>query len=226
VAEAAILLQTLLPPGAPLPGGLRYALARALHEVDAPPFDSLQDFSATLSRYERGDRTAAVRRLVRRAAAQGGPAATRADGERRRRSQAVVDVRRHLRAADRALYEQRLSAPWFVAPARSPASTLSRTGLAVAVVAAMLIGAVALLVPFSGSPAPPSAPLPVSTSASLQRDIPLPSERALPGPPRKRGATVRAREGRRPAAHAPARARGWSIFPRIKLVDNFPPGRH
>src|SRR5215475_7116532 len=43
VAEIAILLQLLLTCGTPrVPGALRYAVARALHDVDAPPFDSIQ----------------------------------------------------------------------------------------------------------------------------------------------------------------------------------------
>src|SRR6184192_2397220 len=53
VSEIAILLQELLPPGKTrVPGGLRYALGRALLEVDAPPFDSIEDFSRALARYE------------------------------------------------------------------------------------------------------------------------------------------------------------------------------
>src|SRR5205807_2479176 len=55
VSEIAILLQALLPPG-PVPGGLRYAMGRALLETDGPPFDSIDDFSEVLARYEKGDR--------------------------------------------------------------------------------------------------------------------------------------------------------------------------
>ena len=41
VFEIAGLLQKLIPPGtAGVPGALRYAIARALLEVDAPPVDS------------------------------------------------------------------------------------------------------------------------------------------------------------------------------------------
>jgi hypothetical protein len=67
VFEIAGLLQHLVPPGTPgVPGALRYAIARALLEVDAPPFDSLADFSHSLQRFERGDRVAVVRSLVGR----------------------------------------------------------------------------------------------------------------------------------------------------------------
>ncbi|MBW8861073.1 MAG: hypothetical protein JF601_01675, partial [Acidobacteria bacterium] len=49
VFEIAGLLQKLIPPGTPgVSGALRYAIARALLEVDAPPFDSLADFSRSL----------------------------------------------------------------------------------------------------------------------------------------------------------------------------------
>ena len=67
VFEIAILLQTLLPAGARhVPGGLRYAIARGLLEVDVPPFDSIGEFSRALERFERGDRRAAVRGALRR----------------------------------------------------------------------------------------------------------------------------------------------------------------
>jgi hypothetical protein len=67
VFEIAGLLQNLVPPGTPgVPGALRYAIARALLEVDAPPFDSLADFSRSLQRFERGDRAAVVRSLIGR----------------------------------------------------------------------------------------------------------------------------------------------------------------
>jgi len=65
--EIAIFLQTLLPPGRlAVPGGLRYTIARGLHEVDARPFDSVEDLSAALERFEKGDRRAVIGQLVRR----------------------------------------------------------------------------------------------------------------------------------------------------------------
>ncbi|HEV3058149.1 MAG TPA: hypothetical protein VGY48_07860 [Vicinamibacterales bacterium] len=65
--EAAIFLESILPSGVRVPGGLRYSLARALLDVDAPPYDSLEDFSHALARYERADRGQVVRGLVGRA---------------------------------------------------------------------------------------------------------------------------------------------------------------
>src|SRR5712671_4592334 len=67
VSEMAIFLQAMLPvPSIRLPGGLRYTIARALLDVDVPPFDSLDDFSETLTRYERGSRRQIVRRVLQR----------------------------------------------------------------------------------------------------------------------------------------------------------------
>ena len=86
VFEAALLLQSMLPDGAgQVPGALRYAIARGLLQVVAPPFASIGDFSHALERFERGDRRAAVRGLlnrmpaarppIRKAAPQPAPAA-------------------------------------------------------------------------------------------------------------------------------------------------------
>src|SRR5262245_26380446 len=107
VAEVAILLQQLLPPGTPkVPGALRYAIARALHDVDAPPFDSIHDFSAALERFETGDRTAVVRALVARATAVALDRLRARTGEDRRRLMpSSTDFRRELRAADARYYE-------------------------------------------------------------------------------------------------------------------------
>ena len=70
VLEASILLEELLNDGqAHVPGALRYTLGRGLHEVAAPPFDSLADFSAALRRFEHGERAAMVRGVYMRATA-------------------------------------------------------------------------------------------------------------------------------------------------------------
>jgi len=111
VSEAAGLLHELLPRGSHVAGSLRYAIARALLEVDAPPFDSLDEFSATLARHERGDRAAIVRGLVERATARTGGrlrAAERTPSpfDRRRSSTSTADLRRELRDADARVYDQ------------------------------------------------------------------------------------------------------------------------
>src|ERR1700736_4479684 len=71
VPQIAILLRAMLPRGGTtrVPGGLRYTIARALREVEAPPFDSLADLSSALMRQERLDRSVVLRGLYARAAA-------------------------------------------------------------------------------------------------------------------------------------------------------------
>jgi hypothetical protein len=99
VSELARLLQTLLPDGtAAVPGGLRYAIGRALLDVEAAPFDSLADFSHALERYEHGPRNEVIRGLVKRA------------GERRRNGPSTTELRRQLREMDRQLYEASVAA--------------------------------------------------------------------------------------------------------------------
>ena len=111
VSEVAILLQQLLPAGAPrVPGALRYMVARALHDVDAPPFDSIDDFSAGLARFERGDRSAVVRAMLARAnlATSNRPRPVVRE-DRRQRMPTASDFRRELRAADARIYAQQVA---------------------------------------------------------------------------------------------------------------------
>jgi hypothetical protein len=112
VSEIAILLQDLLPMGTKgVPGALRYALGRALLEVEAPPFDSIEDFSRTLARFEGGDRTRLLGDVYRRAVVTRPalPAAVvqLATRDRRRLPMVTSEQRRELRALDRQLFEQR-----------------------------------------------------------------------------------------------------------------------
>lgn len=109
VSDLAALVDAMLPSartGQDLPvgmsGALRYTLARARLEVDAPPFDSVEEFSRALHRHERGDRTEVVQRVVART--RSGSTDTRFD--RRRRDPAVSHLRRQLRAADARVYDQ------------------------------------------------------------------------------------------------------------------------
>jgi hypothetical protein len=114
VSEVAILLEAMLPPGTRLPGALRYTIARALLNVEAPPFDSVEELSAALARFERSDRDAVIRDLVHRARMLTGGGATAAiipfkpsvparfRPERRHALPAAVaaELRRDLRRAD------------------------------------------------------------------------------------------------------------------------------
>lgn len=105
VSEVARLLEALLPPApARVPGGLRYTIARALLDVDVAPFDSLDELSETLARYERGPREQLVIRLLERFAASRAlvPAAI----VERRRHVRATELRRALREADARLYLQ------------------------------------------------------------------------------------------------------------------------
>ena len=105
VIDVARLLQAMLPsePGLRVPGSLRYATARALREVDAPPFASIAEFGATLARYESGDRRALLRELYARAA--GGPQTGPVRVERRRAGASSAELRRQLREADERAFE-------------------------------------------------------------------------------------------------------------------------
>jgi len=69
VSEIGILLEAMLPAGTRLPGALRYTMARALLNVDAPPFGTLEELSSALARLERSERDHVVRELVMRARA-------------------------------------------------------------------------------------------------------------------------------------------------------------
>ena len=69
VASVANLLLTLLPPGTPnVPGPLRYAIARGLEAVEAPPFKSLAEFSKVLERFEKGASRDVLRGVLQRGA--------------------------------------------------------------------------------------------------------------------------------------------------------------
>jgi hypothetical protein len=107
VSEVAILLQAMLPHQTHAPGGLRYAIARALLDVDVPPFDSLDDLSETLARYERGPRDAIIRRVMQRLATR--RVLVRVSAVDRRRHPRATELRRALREADARLYLQKVS---------------------------------------------------------------------------------------------------------------------
>ena len=110
VSEIARLLEAMLPRRATsrVPGGLRYTIARALLEVDAPPFDSLDALSAALSRHEQGERSDIVRELCARAAR---PKVVEFRHERRRAASSATELRRHLRQADEALFQRTHAEP-------------------------------------------------------------------------------------------------------------------
>jgi hypothetical protein len=108
VPEIGALLEAMLPREGTVrvPGALRFTIARALGIVEAPPFGSLGELSAALTRQEQEDRTVVLRDLYARAAAteSTGPAAD-ARGLLARRPVAEVrgrdGARRKLEGAER-----------------------------------------------------------------------------------------------------------------------------
>ena len=124
VSEIAILLDTMLPAGTRLPGALRYTMARALLNVDAPPFDSIEELSSALARFERHARDVVIHDLMARAGAiTSGTAAAvipfkpsappiRFKTERRRGlpSDVAAALRRELRQADLERYARQSAA--------------------------------------------------------------------------------------------------------------------
>ena len=103
--EMALLLDAMLRRDGRLwiPGALRYTIARALLEVDVPPFDSIHDFAAALERYESGGRKVLLRDLYARAR-QAVPDAIDARVDRRQRGASPTELRRQLRDADERLF--------------------------------------------------------------------------------------------------------------------------
>ena len=76
VANVANLLLTLLPAGTPnVPAPLRYAIARGLQAVEAPPFASLGEFSSALKRFEQGASRDVLRGVLQRGARPSRPIA-------------------------------------------------------------------------------------------------------------------------------------------------------
>ena len=157
VAELAILVQELLTETPRVPGGLRYAIARALHEVDAPPFDALDDFATTLARYAPRQTDDLLRRLV-------------AKRDRRQPRRSASDLRMQLREADRRVYESQRRLGAQPPPIANPRPHGRLLG-------ALAVGAVATIAAAGmvGDPVPemPVQPLPPTIA---QRVVLTPSE--------------------------------------------------
>jgi tetratricopeptide (TPR) repeat protein len=151
VAEVATLLRAMLPRHGTtrVPGALRYAIARALGEVDAPPFDSLADLSRVLARHEQGDRFQVLRELHARAAVMA-PRVAVTNRDRRDHGPAVAELRRHLREADEALFHLVNGASVkdredIRSPVRPGRALGSRTAAGFLVIGGALIGSLIML---------------------------------------------------------------------------------
>jgi len=103
--EIGSLLAEMLPRNGSVrvPGALRFTIARALSEVEAPPFDSVAHLSAVLARHEHGDRIAVVRNLYIRATTSS-TTHTATGANRRRHAPDAATLRRQLREADEELF--------------------------------------------------------------------------------------------------------------------------
>ena len=135
IEETAILLQDLLAEAPSVPGGLQYAIGRALHDVEGVPFQSIADFSKALTRHEQGDRQAVVRGLLQRLEPETVSLAVVSpeSSDRRSHPPIVAELRRQLRDVDRALFERQ------AALVSTPTAHRLRVPAIVAAVAAGLV---------------------------------------------------------------------------------------
>jgi hypothetical protein len=159
ICEVAIFLDSLIPAGSPhVPGALRYTIARALLEVDVPPFDSLDAFSEALARHERGNRAEVIRQLLQRSQSACAAAAM-AQADRRRRQASATDLRRALREADARLYAVQKSSRTMPEPPRS--ETRALPAIAACLGAGLMLIAAGEFMQRSDSPSPALAPVAV-----------------------------------------------------------------
>jgi hypothetical protein len=216
VYELGILLQTLLEGAPRVPGGLRYAIGRALLEVEAPPFDSLEQFSRGLERFEQGDRRALVRGLFARAP-MAEPVATATAivapfpprGERRRNGASSTELRRRLREADRQLFEARGATTVPVRVADDVAAPRwRRAPIAAGLAAGLALVALGQYLHYNGAP--------------IGR-MPAPAvARSTPPPVPDRGVSLQSSDASRAVLDAPA-ARVTPAAPADSHVDDVAP---
>ena len=172
VSEIARLLQAMLPAGrSRIAGALRYTIARASLDVDAPPFDSVDDLSETLARFERGRRDLIVMRVLRRLDASRALVCTPL-ADRRRHPQATT-LRHALREADARLYVQTLAPPAIIVAAPAESSRRSVTAMLACVAAgALLVAAGELMHEWHALTAAPAALPPIAAPAAFARPLP------------------------------------------------------
>jgi hypothetical protein len=191
VSEIAIFLETLLSRNpASVPDGLTAAIARALLEVDAPPFDSVEVFSEALARFEQEDRSTVVHGLVQRVRSKSesmavmpsrSPVVQVPVRDRRHSTPSVEELRRELRLADVLLYEQRHAMESRAASRR----VLRRTGsMAASIAAVMALTAGSGRMMHRGNAAEP-APRPSPMGVAVTTTVPpaLPATPVLPATP-------------------------------------------
>jgi hypothetical protein len=191
IAEVAGFLRGVLPAGSPgVPGGLQYAIARALHEVDAPPFDSPQRFAAALVRFQTGTAGEQFKRLLVRAqdAAVSERIVAPPVERRRPRAETISNLRHALREADARLFEHRqlveAQVPAFEPPPIPPPAH-SRRGIAIgsACAAAVLVAGGAWAFISGRTVVHQEPPNPIVAAAS-DAPSPLPKDIVLEAAPR------------------------------------------
>jgi hypothetical protein len=169
--DVAIFVEGLLSATLRVPGGLRDAVARARRAVDVAPFDSLEEFSEALARYETGPREDLVRGLLQRSPALA--VATPLLADRRKPRVSASELRRALRDADERLYHWRTAT---IADAGSPAAPRDRTMPAAAagvVVGVLLIASGEFM---HGRFVLPSAAVDLPRSVAPAAAVPRPAE--------------------------------------------------
>jgi hypothetical protein len=232
VSEMAIFLQSLLGGRVYVPGGLRYTLARALLDVDVPPFDSLDDFSDTLARYERRPREHVIRSVFDRF--QSRCAVVPAVVVERRRRSPSTELRRALREADAQLYMQRAATQSLVVVPHPQPAPRSMRKAAAFIAAGLAMIALGEIVDWRDTnvPLPPVAPIasvvPNTVEPRTENQepripnpesrIPSPESRIPNAEPRiPSAAAKRAISARTSVRRAPARKTSRGVFGRLRL---------
>jgi len=182
VSEIAIFLEEMLPEGSTrVPGGLRYTMARALLNVDVPPFDSLDEFSRDLARHERGNRSALVRRALARTSSADHDIVPARVVDRRKSQVSATALRRELREADVRLYQRREAMKSgspsidMVAVSKGPNKARTRTATAACVAAGLVLIGAGELMHKDKAPDAPAATTVAQTLPVLE-----PSQRIAP----------------------------------------------
>jgi hypothetical protein len=179
VFDIAIFLDGLLPPSPRAPGGLRYAVARAMLAVDVAPFDSMEQFSQALAKYEIGPREEVVRRLLQRSSPR--VVASLPIKDRRQPRASVTELRRELHETDLLLYQQQIALSTHEAASRAPRDRTMLGATICVVVGVLLFVSGELMqsrrVPLAmPTPPPPPAPIGTAGSATPAAAIPQPAE--------------------------------------------------
>ncbi len=171
-----------------VPGELRYIVSRALLEVEAPPFDSLQEFSADIERFERGNRTAVIASLYQRAGRSdldrdSHSPASGTRRERRHHGSSAAELRRELREADLRLYAAQSETRGRGRAGQSGRATMRAPMVACVLAGVALIAAGELTQSRHGAAPPHEAPVPPAPASASASGF------AVPTAPEQNGVT-------------------------------------